>query len=240
MEAAGARIDGVGRRGKYLLIGLDDGRELVIHLGMTGQLRLRPGALDPYVRAWLALDDGEVLELRDVRRFGALSCGARRRARQPADARGPGFFFCRRRNIYADEALCERRCIRPAHVTRRSPRWVLTALRDVLTQASTTRHHAARLPSGRRPEGATSSSSLLRPRGEPCLRCGAELRRGHRRPGTTHRHQLEERLSLVLLVLALWILWPPNRRPNGRPNRPPPPRRSPRRPGHGPSLRRRP
>ena len=33
-----------GRRGKYLLIGLDDGRELVVHLGMTGQLRSRaPG-----------------------------------------------------------------------------------------------------------------------------------------------------------------------------------------------------
>ena len=39
---------------------------------MTGQLRLRPGALDPYVRAWWALDDGRVLELRDVRRFGRI------------------------------------------------------------------------------------------------------------------------------------------------------------------------
>jgi formamidopyrimidine-DNA glycosylase len=72
-EAAGTTIDSVGRRGKYLLIGLDDGRELVVHLGMTGQLRLRPGALDPYVRAWWALDDGRVLELRDVRRFGRIA-----------------------------------------------------------------------------------------------------------------------------------------------------------------------
>ena len=39
---------------------------------MTGHLRLRPGALDPYVRAWWALDDGRVLELRDVRRFGRI------------------------------------------------------------------------------------------------------------------------------------------------------------------------
>ncbi|MET0902497.1 MAG: bifunctional DNA-formamidopyrimidine glycosylase/DNA-(apurinic or apyrimidinic site) lyase [Acidimicrobiales bacterium] len=70
--AAGARIDGVGRRGKYLLLGLDGDRELVVHLGMTGHLRLRPGALDPYVRAWWALDDGRVLELRDVRRFGRI------------------------------------------------------------------------------------------------------------------------------------------------------------------------
>ncbi len=72
VEAAGAGIEGVGRRGKYLLLGLDDERELVVHLGMTGQLRLRPGSLDPYVRAWWTLDDGRVLELRDVRRFGRI------------------------------------------------------------------------------------------------------------------------------------------------------------------------
>jgi formamidopyrimidine-DNA glycosylase len=71
--AAGPAIEGVGRRGKYLLLGLDDGRELVVHLGMTGQLRMRPGPdVDPYVRAWWALDDGRVLELRDVRRFGRV------------------------------------------------------------------------------------------------------------------------------------------------------------------------
>jgi len=70
--AAGARIDAVGRRGKYLLLALDDDRELIIHLGMTGVLRLRRGELDPHVRAWWALDDGQVLELRDVRRFGRI------------------------------------------------------------------------------------------------------------------------------------------------------------------------
>jgi formamidopyrimidine-DNA glycosylase len=72
VEAAGARIEAVGRRGKYLVAPLDSGQELVVHLGMTGQLRLRPGPLDPYVRAWWALDDGAVLELRDVRRFGRI------------------------------------------------------------------------------------------------------------------------------------------------------------------------
>ena len=71
--AAGASVVGVARRGKYLLLELDDERELIVHLGMTGQLRLRPGALDPYVRAWWALDDGRVLELRDVRRFGRVA-----------------------------------------------------------------------------------------------------------------------------------------------------------------------
>ena len=33
-------VDSLGRRGKYLLAGLDDGRLLVVHLGMTGSLRM--------------------------------------------------------------------------------------------------------------------------------------------------------------------------------------------------------
>lgn len=72
--AAGPRIEAVRRRGKYLVGDLDDGRQLIVHLGMTGQLRLRPdGETDPYVRAWWALDGGAVLELRDVRRFGRVA-----------------------------------------------------------------------------------------------------------------------------------------------------------------------
>ena len=71
--AAGPAVEAVGRRGKYLVTTLDDGRELVVHLGMTGQLRFRNGdGADPYVRAWWALDDGSVLEYRDVRRFGRI------------------------------------------------------------------------------------------------------------------------------------------------------------------------
>ena len=71
--AAGATIERIDRRGKYLLAVLDDDRVLVVHLGMTGRLRLRPDELDPYIRAWWALDDGRVLELRDVRRFGRVA-----------------------------------------------------------------------------------------------------------------------------------------------------------------------
>jgi formamidopyrimidine-DNA glycosylase len=79
-RALGATITAVGRRGKYLLVALGDaspggppGRELVVHLGMTGTLRPRTGAGDPFVRAWWAFDDGSALEYRDVRRFGRLA-----------------------------------------------------------------------------------------------------------------------------------------------------------------------
>ncbi|MEZ5139967.1 MAG: DNA-formamidopyrimidine glycosylase family protein, partial [Acidimicrobiales bacterium] len=73
-DVVGARIDGVGRRGKYLLLPLDDGRRLVAHLGMTGGfVHGREPHLDPYVRAWWRFDDGTHLSFRDVRRFGRLA-----------------------------------------------------------------------------------------------------------------------------------------------------------------------
>lgn len=74
-EAIGATFTGAGRRGKYLLLPTSDARELVVHLGMTGQLSFRPGGPDdanPYLRAWWQLDQDETLEFSDVRRFGRI------------------------------------------------------------------------------------------------------------------------------------------------------------------------
>ncbi|HEY5014303.1 MAG TPA: bifunctional DNA-formamidopyrimidine glycosylase/DNA-(apurinic or apyrimidinic site) lyase [Acidimicrobiia bacterium] len=74
-DAISHRIEAVARRGKYLIARLDRDRELVVHLGMTGSLRIAdPHApADPYVRGAWTLDDGSVLELRDVRRFGRIA-----------------------------------------------------------------------------------------------------------------------------------------------------------------------
>lgn len=72
--AVGATITGLDRRGKYLLAALDDRRELVLHLGMTGRLWVTPEPVaDPYLRAWWSLDGGGTLTFRDVRRFGRLA-----------------------------------------------------------------------------------------------------------------------------------------------------------------------
>ena len=85
---AGARIEGLGRRGKYLLLGLEGERTLVMHLRMTGNLVLVEGErrLDPsegmrlyegerstsehHLRARFRLDDGRELWFTDPRRFG--------------------------------------------------------------------------------------------------------------------------------------------------------------------------
>ena len=69
----GERVGEVGRRGKYLIVGFESNRSLLIHLRMTGSLRhARHGALvdDPYTRAVLRLDNGSDVAYRDVRRFG--------------------------------------------------------------------------------------------------------------------------------------------------------------------------
>jgi formamidopyrimidine-DNA glycosylase len=68
---AGRTIERVGRRGKFLIAPLDEGVELVMHLGMTGSFRFDYD--DPYVRARLWLDDGRSLAFRDPRRFGRIA-----------------------------------------------------------------------------------------------------------------------------------------------------------------------
>ena len=74
LDAVGTEVGGVRRRGKYLIAELDDGHELIIHLGMTGRLETTPQAdLDhPHLRAWWKLDDGSTLTFHDTRRFGRI------------------------------------------------------------------------------------------------------------------------------------------------------------------------
>lgn len=68
----GRTIEAVHRRGKYLMLGLDDGRWLVIHLRMTGRLiwRTREAPDEQYQRAKIELDNGYDLRWSDLRKFG--------------------------------------------------------------------------------------------------------------------------------------------------------------------------
>jgi len=94
-ELPGARVAGLERIGKYLLVRFDDGRRLLLHLGMSGQLfaehassvrllsaatraslapaeqaRFRP---DAHTHLRLAFEDGgPELLFRDVRKFGKV------------------------------------------------------------------------------------------------------------------------------------------------------------------------
>jgi len=70
----GQRIAAVSRHGKWIFIALGNGRTMVIHLGMTGQLTVVPGMtpLAAHTHVIFGLDGKEhQLRFRDVRRFGA-------------------------------------------------------------------------------------------------------------------------------------------------------------------------
>lgn len=80
-QLAGRKVEATGRRGKYLLIHFAHGT-LIIHLGMSGHLRVLPLGTAPQKHDHLDLVfDGagakQVLRMSDPRRFGAVLWHAR-------------------------------------------------------------------------------------------------------------------------------------------------------------------
>jgi formamidopyrimidine-DNA glycosylase len=71
------KVTSITRRGKYLMVAFADGRGFVGHLGMTGKwVRREAGQSEPYSKARLRLDSGEVLHYRDPRMFGRIEPAA--------------------------------------------------------------------------------------------------------------------------------------------------------------------
>ncbi len=201
----GQTIRAVGRRGKHLLVELESGLLLAIHLGMTGSLEWG-GERGAHTRALLQLDRGRVL-FDDPRIFGRIElCEAvpKRIARlgpEPLEI-GPAEFIARLRarrrmlkpllldqaflrglgNIYTDEALF-RAGIHPRTLAARlSPervRKLHTAIRAVLKAAiaagGTTISDYVD-PEGN-PGGFEVRLRVYGRAGEPCPRCRAPIRR---------------------------------------------------------------
>ena len=219
-EAFGAallarRVESVERRGKYIFCRLDGAEELVVHLGMTGHLRVVGGDAEVVKHTHLraGLDDGRELRFDDARRFGRVMLGVRalleERRVLPALGVEPlsgdftpehlGVLMRRTRrtvkaalldqtgiaglgNIYVDEA-CHLAGIRPTRranrLTRKERAALHAAIRSVLTKAvanrGTTVDDYRDLWDAR---GSHQEELQVYGRGgEPCLRCGATLRR---------------------------------------------------------------
>jgi formamidopyrimidine-DNA glycosylase len=70
----GAKVTHVNRRGKYLVLSLDTGSVLVIHLGMSGQLRRNAAkdALETHTRVVLTFTQKGQLRFIDPRKFGEM------------------------------------------------------------------------------------------------------------------------------------------------------------------------
>lgn len=71
---AGRRVLGVDRRAKYLLLRLEGELTLILHLGMSGSLRVLPSDTPRRLHDHLdlVLDSGQSLRFNDPRRFGSL------------------------------------------------------------------------------------------------------------------------------------------------------------------------
>ena len=121
----GAKIASVGRRGKYLILGFDRRKDLILHLGMSGRIVL--GGHGTHTRFQFSVA-GTVVKFHDARRFGRVGCALPEFGPEPlSDAFTPESLFQSLRgrkaaikamlmdqriiagigNIYATEALFE-------------------------------------------------------------------------------------------------------------------------------------
>ena len=66
---------GVERRGKWIIVHLEEGRYLVLHLGMSGQLTVveADAPLANHTHLIFGLNDNRQLRFRDIRRFGSAT-----------------------------------------------------------------------------------------------------------------------------------------------------------------------
>jgi formamidopyrimidine-DNA glycosylase len=204
-KLAGRRIRAIERRGKFIVIELDAGHYLTIHLGMTGKLLLG-GTPGRHTHAIMNLDRG-VLRYEDQRQFGKIEVSRGLPAR--VEKLGPeplevtlaefGARLKRRKarikavlldqhfirgvgNIYADEALF-RAGIHPLAIGARlrgeRVKRLHGAIVEVLTQAiekggSSISDYV--VADGRR--GFFQFEHRVYQRtGEPCVACGAPIRR---------------------------------------------------------------
>ncbi len=74
----GRRLRDIRRRAKYLLFDFEGELTLLVHLGMSGQLRLlrKPAELERHDHIQLFFEDGLELRYRDPRRFGMMDAVA--------------------------------------------------------------------------------------------------------------------------------------------------------------------
>ncbi|MCC5973095.1 MAG: bifunctional DNA-formamidopyrimidine glycosylase/DNA-(apurinic or apyrimidinic site) lyase [Rubellimicrobium sp.] len=78
----GARVIGLGRRSKYILVALSTAETLIIHLGMSGRMIIAGKTTGQFLHAApvaakhdhviLEMDDGTRITFNDARRFGAM------------------------------------------------------------------------------------------------------------------------------------------------------------------------
>jgi formamidopyrimidine-DNA glycosylase len=216
----GARIKAVRRIGKHIVFDLArerqgrkrkparamDGAQWIVHLGMTGSLRLCDPAVElvPHTHAVLRLESGRELRFVDPRRFGRLSVhadGFKATGVEPLDIGLElfiGLFRGRKTpiksallnqkllrgvgNIYADEALA-RAGVRPrrraASLTRDELKRLYRSLQKVLNLAIAAGGSSISdyVDADGEPGSFQIQHRVYGREGKPCLKCGTPIKR---------------------------------------------------------------
>jgi formamidopyrimidine-DNA glycosylase len=198
---AGRTIRSVARRGKFIVMTLDQGA-LVVHLGMTGKLLL-DAVETPYTHGIFTLDEG-VLLYDDPRQFGRIEGDTKRVARlgpEPLEISLEDFsrrlrarktrmkplllnqaFLAGLGNIYVDEALFQAG-IHPLAIASRlsAPRAARLhqAIREILTLAI--EHRGSSISDYVDADGERGNFQILHRaygrEGEPCVTCGTPIKK---------------------------------------------------------------
>ena len=191
---AGRAIERVERRGKYLLLRLEGGIALAMHLRMTGNLLIDEadgGPDPPYLRAVIRLEGGGRVLFTDARRFGHAvildreafdAYFAARLGIEPLSESLTAGELCRLASGRRDEAL-HRAALHPLSPAGSMKPEDCERLRDgiVATLEAGLRSGGASVDDyldARGERGAMQDEFLVHTReGEPCPRCGEEIRR---------------------------------------------------------------
>ncbi len=200
----GRRITGLRRAGKFIVFDLDHG-VLAVHLRMTGKL-LMNGERGAFTRAILELDKGTLL-FDDVRKFGRmewdeqLPANVGRLGPEPLDITAREFaerlrarrgavkplllnqaFIGGLGNIYVDEAL-HRAGVHPlaqaSRLSRARAERLHACIVDVLTEAIDAGGSSISdyVDADGRAGGFQMQHRVYGREGEPCLECGAPIKR---------------------------------------------------------------
>jgi formamidopyrimidine-DNA glycosylase len=202
-RVVGRTIRSVRRRGKFIVVELDEGT-LAIHLGMTGNL-LAGGKAGEHTHGYFTLDDG-VLLYNDPRQFGRIewSAGPAKRVAklgpEPLEITLEEFqkrmkrrtrvkplllnqtFLAGVGNIYADESLF-RSGIHPLAIAARLSAARVARLHQVIRETLTEaiEHRGSTISDYRDADGAAGGFQLRHQvygrEGEPCTVCGTPIKK---------------------------------------------------------------
>lgn len=199
-DAIGRRIDAVERHGKFIVLRLDAGM-MFVHLGMTGQLMVSDDA-GKFTRGRMYLD-GVTVRYDDIRKFGRVFLATEYPERgpdplamtaeefvaiaKPRKARIKALLLDQRfvagmGNIYADEALFAagvHPCAAAAGLSAVRLKALHAAMVEVLEAAIAAGGSSISDYVNARGERGSfqQQHQVYGKHGEPCPRCGAELKR---------------------------------------------------------------